>query len=198
MNEALRNAYDSANTGQRVLLCAFGRTRDTRALIAVLDFTTRALPQLDALRQQVPAASRPDVDKLIALLRQTRAALAGTIADCGRPCASIGALGPDGRLARTPTTRVPLTPAGGLRLPRLSTGGLPATGRAPAITGPGAVVGPAAPPLPVPTAATLPAVTVGPLIVKPSPIVVPPLPPLKSKAPALVVPPLPTSLPGLP
>ena len=199
VNEALRNAYESATTGQRLLLGGFDRTQDPQALIAVQDFTSRALPQLAALRQQVPQGSRPGVDALIALLQRTRVTLAGKVAACGQPCASITTVDPVRGPDRTPTTDGFLTPARGLRLPGLPTSGLTAAGQAPAITSPGAVVvGPGVPQLPVPKVATLPAVKVGPITVRPSPIVVPRPPSLMPKAPAPVVPPLPTTLPGLP
>ena len=198
VNQALRSAYDSARTGQRALLGEFDRTRNTQALIALRDFTVRAMPQLDALRSLVPTASRPGVDALIALLHQTRTTLAGKIALCGQPCASLGGAGVGSPTPSAPSTGLPFTlPAGGLRLPGLPTGGLPVVGPVPAITGPGGVVvvAPATPPLPIPRGAILPPVTVGSLTVKPSPIVIPSLPQL---TPAPVLPPPPTGLPGLP
>lgn len=194
VNQALLSAYDSARTGQRALLGDFDRTRNTQALITLQDFTASAMPQLNALRPQVPATSRPDVDSLIALLRQTRAMLAHTVALCGAPCDLIGDVNLGGRHSPEPPAVSSLVPPhGSLRIPGLPTGGLPILGPAPAITGPGGVVvGPAAPPLPISGGATVPPVTVGSLTVTPPPIVVPPLPPLSSP---IQTTPLPTGLP---
>lgn len=188
VNQALLSAYDSAKTGQRALLGDFDRTRNTEALTALQDFAVRAMPQLNALRLQVPVASRPDVEALIALLNQTRNTLARKIALCGQPCDSLGGVNLGGRPSSAPSTG-----------PGLPTGGVPIVGPVPAITGPGGVVvGPAAPPLPIPRGAILPPVTVGSITVKPSPIVVPPLPRLLPGITTPPLPPPPTGLPGLP
>jgi hypothetical protein len=193
VNQALRSAYDSAAAGQGALLGDFGRTRNTQALIALQDFTVSAMPQLTALRPQVPTASRPDVDSLIALLQQTQTTLARKIALCGKPCGSIGDVNLGGRPSPRPTGKPLARPDGALRIPGLPTGGLPILGPAPAITGPGGVVvGPAAPTLPISRGTTLPPVTVGSLTVKPSPIVAPQPPHLIQTPP---LPPLPTGLP---
>ena len=190
VNQALISAYDSAKTGQRALLGDFDRTRNAEALTALQDFAVRAMPQLNALRLQVPPASRPDLDALIALLHQTRNTLARKIALCGQPCDSLGGVNLGGRPSSAPSSGTPLAP---------HAGELPIVGPVPAITGPGgAVAGPAAPPLPIPRGAILPPVTIGSLTVKPSPIVVPPIPHLSPLIPTATLPPPPTGLPGLP
>ena len=205
VNQALLSAHDAVTGGQRALLGEFDRTGNTQALIAVQDFAVRALPQLTALRPLVPAASKPYVDALIALLHDTRITLARKIAVCGQPCASLGGV----KLGRSPPS-VPSTvlpsrlPAGGTPIPGVPTGGLPVVGQVPAITGP--VVGPVptAPPLPITTngtaSVTLPPVSVGSITVSPSPVLIPPLPPLPplAPAPAPTLPPAPTGLPGVP
>ena len=162
----------------------FDRTRNTQALITVQDFTVRAMPQLKALRPLVPAASRPDVDALIALLHQTRATLARMIDACGLACASLGGVGLGSPTPAAPSTGLPSTlPAGGLRIPGLPTGDLPIVGPVPAITG--GVVGPATPLLRNTGnglwGAILPPVTSAPITVSLPPIVIP--------APALPPPP---------
>jgi hypothetical protein len=194
VDQALLSANDAISMGQRALLGEFDRTGNPQALIAVQDFTVRALPQLNALRPLVPAASRPHVDALIALLHKSQTTLARKIAVCGQRCALLTGLQPGSSPTSTSSTGAPFTPpVGVLPIPGLPTGGLPAVGPVPAITGPGGVVvGPAAPPLPIISngsgGAIPPPVTAGPITVRPPPIVLP--------APAL--PPPPTGLPGLP
>ena len=201
VDQALLGAFDSTRSGQRALLGEFARTRDTRALVALQDFTARALPQLKALRAQVPPASRPQVDALIALLHQTRTTVAHTIAVCGQRCDSIGSAPPGSRPAPAPATGLPLNRrAGGLPVPGVPTSGLPTVGPVPAITGPG-VVGPVAPPLPIPQVTVrpvLPPVRTGQVTVSPSPVVIPPLPKVSPPAPLPGQPPPPTGIPGLP
>src|SRR5665811_2221677 len=183
----------------------FDRTGNPAAVIAVRDFAVRALPQLSALRTQVPAASRPDVDALIALLNQTRATVAHKIALCGQKCAVFGGLRQGSSQPSIPSIGPPIPgrTAGGLPRGRTA-GGLPVAGLTAAITGPGGVVvAPAAPPSSVSTAGIgggviLPPVTVGHSTIKPAPIVIPPLLPLPGLTPAPILTPPSTVLPGLP
>src|SRR5450631_1426515 len=205
VNQALLSATDAISTGQAALLGEFDRSPNTAALLAVQDFTVRALPQLIALRPMVPAASRPDVDALISQLHQSRLELAQEIALCGQRCASLGSLRLGSPQSSTPFTGLPfMLPEAGL-----PTGGIPAAGLKPAITGPGAVgVAPGAPPLPNTGAGAgvpiLPPVTAWPRIVTPSPLAtpsllrLPPLPVLPPLTVTPVLPSVPTGLPGLP
>ena len=179
VDQALLSAYDAVSAGQRALLGDFDRTGGTASLIAVQDFTVRALPQLDALRPLVPPASVPGVDALVALLQRTRTTVAGKIAVCGQPCASLG----------TPQPPAHTAPAG-----------LPVPTPASVVTRP---VGPlggvtAAPPRVQPSrgAVVLPPVTVGSIPARSSPVVV--LPPIPVPTPGTALTPIPTGLPGLP
>lgn len=198
VDQAMLSAYDAVGAGQQALLGEFDRTGNPQALIAVQDFTVRALPQLNALRPLVPAASRPGVDNLMALLQQTRTTLVGKIAICGQPCASLGGAGPGGSLPSAPVTGLPtaLTP-GSLPAPALPTRGGLAGRPTGAITGGAVVVAPGGSVggnVRGTLRAVLPPVTVGSLTVSVAPIVIPPL------LPRLPVPPttLPAPLPGLP
>jgi hypothetical protein len=188
VDQALASAYDAVGVGQQALLGEFDRTGNTQALLGVQDFAARALPQLSALRPLVPAASRPDVDALIALLQQTRTTVERKIAACGQPCASLEGVrlgsspspapSTSGRMART---------NGSLPVPGLPTpGGRSVPGLTAAITGPaGVVVGPTTSPLRA-TSSTrgvvLPPVVIVPTTIRPSPIVISttalPLPPI--------------------
>jgi len=191
VNQALLSGFDAVTAGQRALLGEFDRTGNPQALIAVQDFDVRALPQLNALRPLVPESSRPHVDALIALLQETRTALARKIAVCGQPCASLVSL------VTSPTPAA----STGLRS-TVTNGGVPTSGSTVAISGlVGVLVDPfVAPPLIATsgtTAAILPPVAVGSITVSPSPIVIPPLP-LLTSTPTVSLLPLPTGLPDLP
>jgi len=200
VDQSVLSANDAVIGGQQALLRAFDRTGNIRALISIQDFTVRAMPQLNALRPLVPAASKPDVDALIALLGRTRTTLALKIVKCGQRCAAIGGVRPGHPPPSAGTPGPPSThPGGGLPMPGLPAGGLPVVGPVPANSGSGAVVvGPVAPTAAITKNGTggvlLPPVTVGSLTVSPSPIVIAPLPRLSPLAPTLGLPPA----PGLP
>jgi hypothetical protein len=200
VDQSVLSANDAVIGGQQALLRAFDRTGNIRALISIQDFTVRAMPQLNALRPLVPAASKPDVDALIALLGRTRTTLALKIVKCGQRCAAIGGVRPGSPPPSARSSGLPFTPpAGGLPMPGVPAGGLPVVGPVPAISGSGAVVvGPVAPTAAITKNGTggviLPPVTVGSLTVSPSPIVIAPLPRLSPLAPTLGLPPA----PGLP
>ena len=53
VNLALRQAIDSVRQGQRSLDAAYAQNGNPQALIAMRDFTARALPQVEALRIEV-------------------------------------------------------------------------------------------------------------------------------------------------
>jgi len=86
VNVALRAAIDSVQAGQRSLDAAWTETANPQALLAQRDFTARALPQVDALRVEAPAASQVYVGTLEALLADTEAATARRLAACGAAC----------------------------------------------------------------------------------------------------------------
>ena len=115
LDVALVNTRDAVSSGQRTLLADFDRTGNPQALIALQDLVARALPQLNALRPLVPGESRPAVDAIILLLQDVRTSVAGKVALCGQPCASItGAAFPGPSSSATPTTLPStLAPGGG-------------------------------------------------------------------------------------
>jgi hypothetical protein len=96
IDTALDAATESVLGGQRSLDRAWSETGNPQALLEVRDFTARALPQVDALRTEVPAASLPELGRLEALLRQTELATARRIAACGGGCGAVltSGLGP--------------------------------------------------------------------------------------------------------
>jgi hypothetical protein len=198
VNLALLSALDSAGTGQQALLGDFDRTRNPQSLIAIQDFAVRAMAQLKALRLQVPASSRADVEALIALVSQSQSTLAREIAGCGQPCAALGSAGLGGSPA-SPTSGSPTTgptakrPAGSQPAPGVPTGRLPVVGPVPAITGPTAAVGHPGSPLPLGGGITPPPITVGSITGRPSPIQIPPLLPLPP-TPALPTAPAPIAV----
>jgi len=86
---ALGAAITSVQQGQRSLDAAYTATHNPQALIAMRDFTARALPQVDVLRGEVPSESLPLVGRLEALLRESHEAAARRIASCGAPCSEL-------------------------------------------------------------------------------------------------------------
>jgi hypothetical protein len=195
VNLALRSALDSAKTGQQALLGDFDRTRNPQSLIALQDFDVRAMALLKALRLQVPASSRADVEALIALLNQSQGTLAHEIAVCGQPCAALGGPGLSGSPASPTTVPTAQSPAGSQPVPGVPTGRRPVVGPAPAVTVPTAAVGHPGSPLPVRGDATLPSISVGSVTGRPSPIRIPPLLPLP---PTPALPTVPTAIAVLP
>src|SRR5664280_483460 len=141
VNLALLSALDSAKTGQRALLGDFGRTRNPQSLIAIQDFAVRAMAPLKALRLQVPASSRADVEALIALVNQSQSTSAREIAVCGQPCAALRGAGLRSSPASPTTGPTAKRPAGSQPVPGVPTGRLPVVGPEPAVTGPTAAVG---------------------------------------------------------
>jgi hypothetical protein len=88
---ALQAAMDSVRGGQRALDAAWARTGNPQALLAMRDFAARALPQVEALRGQVPAASLPALGELEALLQESQDTTARRIAACGASCSGLTA-----------------------------------------------------------------------------------------------------------
>ena len=120
-DQALGAAYDATLGGQRTLLALYDRDHDQQALIAVQDFTARALPQVQALRSRVPAASVPAVDRLLTVLQLGDEAVARKVAVCGSACSALdttgGGHGPASLPSLPSSTAVPTTPVPGLGLP---------------------------------------------------------------------------------
>ncbi|MEO6411934.1 MAG: hypothetical protein ABIO48_05045 [Pedococcus sp.] len=86
INIALDGAIDSVRKGRQALDTSYAATGNPQALIAMRDFTTRALPQLDALRTDVPPGSLVKLGELEALLRDTQESTSRRIAACGSAC----------------------------------------------------------------------------------------------------------------
>lgn len=141
---ALVGAIDSVRAGQRDLDTAWTTTGNPQALLAMRDFTLRALPQVDALRAEVPVPLLPRVAELEALLRDAQQTAARRLAACGSACASIdsstfgpaalpsslsttGALGSGGSAGTSPTGGITVPGAGviggGSTAPGVSVGG---------------------------------------------------------------------------
>lgn len=89
VNVALNAAIDSVRAGQRSLDAAYAKTGNPQALLAMRDFSARALPQVQALRPDVPIASRGTLNELESLLQQSQQATARRVAACGSACSSL-------------------------------------------------------------------------------------------------------------
>lgn len=124
---ALRAAITSVQRGQRSLDAAYTATRNPQAVIAMRDFTARALPQVDVLRGEVPAESLPLVGQLEALLRESQDATARRIAACGAPCSDLASTFGPASLPSLPSTTTGTSASGSTASPSpRSTSGAPA------------------------------------------------------------------------
>ncbi|QGN58337.1 DUF5667 domain-containing protein [Nostocoides sp. HKS02] len=89
VNVAVQQAIDSVQGGQRALDRSYAATGNPQALLAMRDFTARALPQVEVLRAEAPAGSLPLVGRLEALLQDSQQAAQRRLAACGAPCATL-------------------------------------------------------------------------------------------------------------
>jgi hypothetical protein len=95
VDETLARASDDLGDAQRELLAADSGTPDPQALQALADAGAQATGRLAALRDRVPAASVPAVDRLLQQLAQGHAALAQQLdqlvraGSCTQLCGSI-------------------------------------------------------------------------------------------------------------
>lgn len=134
---ALAAAAESVQGGQRALDRDYARTGNPQSLLAQRDFTARAIPQVDALRTEVPAASLPALRRLESLLEDVQVATARRVAACGSRCGealttslgasslpSVATSGAGSATATRPVASPPAT-AGGITVP-----GAPVTGGA--------------------------------------------------------------------
>jgi len=96
VDEALGNAYDAVSAGQRTLVGVYDRDHNQQALLAARDFSARAVPQLQALGTRVPAASRPELQRLLGLLQLGDQAVARKTTACGAACPALQGAGHPG------------------------------------------------------------------------------------------------------
>jgi hypothetical protein len=122
VDTALRGAIDSVRHGQQSLDTAYAATGRPQALLAMRDFTARALPQIDAARTEVPTASLPLLDQLESLLRASQQSTARRIAACGSACAS--SLSATSNPAAVPSTAITGQVPGGSTSTRPASGGV--------------------------------------------------------------------------
>lgn len=86
--DVLRSAVSSVRSGQRDLNTSFDATGNPQALLAIRDFSARALPQVEALRPEVPATAVPVLGELQALLADAESASLRRLAACSPTCAT--------------------------------------------------------------------------------------------------------------
>ena len=117
--EAIHAATHSVRRGQRDLNTAYDRTGNPQSLLAVRDFSVRALPQVEAMRPDVPAAALPALRELESLIGDAAAAAARRIAACGSPCtgslAQSATASDPASLPALPSLAIPPTTAPGGR-----------------------------------------------------------------------------------
>jgi len=184
---ALQGAIDDVGRAQALLQRSFAETHDPQALRVSGSFSTRAIPQVDALRDRVPSESLSLVIALRALL--------GTAASSAdrqpTSCETCGAAGEVARRALGPDAAAGASPSALPNLTAPTTAGAPAAAAAvfgPADTAPTPAA--AAPPRPADTAPT-PAAAAAP----PGPADTAPAP---AAAPAVSVAALPAPTPRAP
>lgn len=91
--EALQQAVLDVRAGQRDLARAFDETGNPQALIAVRDFASRARPQVEALRPEVPAEALPVLGELESLLGDADAAALRRLVACAPTCVTLRQVG---------------------------------------------------------------------------------------------------------
>jgi hypothetical protein len=136
INTALTAATDSVRKGRQALDTSYATTGNPQALLAMRDFTARTLPQLDALRAEVPAASLPKLVALEDLLRDTEQMTARRLAACGSPCsgavsANLGPSSLPGSVTTAPGGSPTASSSGGVTVPDTAVtvpGGVPVPG----------------------------------------------------------------------
>lgn len=196
VDQALNSGISDVRAAEKEFTADYAQTRADRDVLAMRDFATQVLPQLDALRPSLLPDARPTLDRLVALLQPYAAGggLPGTLPGTG----------PGGTL-----------PGGGQTSAPTSGAGAPTSGPGPSgasgATGPGASSSaglPGTSPTAPGAGVSLPgaSVTVGPggggVVVTPtigpiSPTVSISVPPLPSIIPTTIPPILPTTLPTL-
>jgi hypothetical protein len=136
INTALRAATDSVRKGRQALDTSYATTANPQALITMRDFTARMLPQLEALRTEVPVGSLPQLATLEALLRDTEQSTSRRIAACGSACSGAvsSTLGPSslpGSATTAPSGSPTGSASGGVTVPDTAVtvpGGVPVPG----------------------------------------------------------------------
>jgi hypothetical protein len=153
VNLALQGAIDDVSRAQALLQRSFAETHDPQALRVSGSFSTRPIPQVDALRDRVPSESLSLVTALRALL--------GTAASSAdrqpTSCETCGAAGEVARRALGPDAAADASPSALPSLTAPTTAGAPAAAAAvpgPADTAATPAAAAAAPPGPADTAAT--------------------------------------------
>jgi hypothetical protein len=122
VNVALKAAIDSVRKGRQALDTSYAATGNPQSLLAMRDFTARTLPQIDALRTEVPADSLTTLGRLEALLRDTQESTSRRIAACGSGCTvnTSSTLGPailPGGATGVPSGSATSIPGGGITVP---------------------------------------------------------------------------------
>ena len=136
IDTALVAATDSVRKGRQALDTSYATTGNPQALLAMRDFTARTLPQLEALRTEVPPESLPKLAVLEALLRDTEETTSRRIAACGGACSGFASspLGPSslpGSATTAPSGSPTSAASGGVTVPDTAVtvpGGVPVPG----------------------------------------------------------------------
>lgn len=147
LDTAYDSATDATSRAQTILFEVYRTEGRADALGELSDFYTRAIPQVDAMRPQVPAASLPAWQRLRDLLGAGEVATLRGLADCGT-CGSRATAARQ-LLAGLPGGSATSSPGSGTSAPgTLPPGGSTASGPAPSAPRPTGATGAGGLPLP--------------------------------------------------
>ncbi len=197
VNLALEAAIVDVTQAQEQLRTSFTETGNPQALLAIQDFSTRAIPQVEALRTRLPSGSLP-------LLATLRSLLGSVSTNAVQQLASCQTCGSAAESARQLQRQSPTADPGAL--PVLETGAATGTATGGGTAGSPGAGGATAPPAPGGSGVTQPsAPVVAPIVTPPlasvgpggATVTVPGVPlPGASGSPVVVIPPV-TSLPPI-
>jgi hypothetical protein len=126
LDTAYDSASDATSRAQTILMDVYSGEKRAEALTELADFYTRAIPQVDAMRPRVPAASLPAWQRLRDLLGTGQVATLRVLArcaECGERAVQARQVlsslpGPTSPVTRSPTgTPAPSASVPGLPLP---------------------------------------------------------------------------------
>ncbi|WP_313535224.1 hypothetical protein [Arsenicicoccus bolidensis] len=144
---SLSDAAASVESGQTELFAAFDDTREPDHLRVVQEFTSWVQPQLQTLRQKVPAEALGELAALQSTVDKGTTELRAKLVACGESCSGIAVPAPGPSATTSPSSPAPSTTAPPSTSPSPPSPSSPTT-IPPLLTSPGATVTVPAPSVP--------------------------------------------------
>ncbi|WP_029211329.1 hypothetical protein, partial [Arsenicicoccus bolidensis] len=144
---SLSDAAASVESGQTELFAAFDDTREPDHLRVVQEFTSWVQPQLQTLRQKVPAEALGELAALQSTVDKGSTELRAKLVACGESCSGIAVPAPGPSATTSPSSPAPSTTAPPSTSPSPPSPSSPTT-IPPLLTSPGATVTVPAPSVP--------------------------------------------------